>query len=217
MIIIQNTNPKLAALIISQYGMMTYAILFLIIMLETGLVVLPFLPGDSLLFVAGTAAAKGVMDLYLIIIILSAAAIIGDSINYSIGDYVGMNLLRKKFPYLVKKEYIDKTYDFYEKYGGLTIVIARFVPVVRSLAPFLAGVGTMKYRTFLFYNVIGGILWTVSFVLAGYFIGMIPIVQDNFNYIIYLVLAIAVVSAAGVVYGILRSVLCRKPGSGDQD
>jgi membrane-associated protein len=202
--------------VIGEYGLWTYLILFLIIMLETGLVILPFLPGDSLLFVAGTAAAKGVLSLPLIILVLAAAAVIGDSINYSIGNYMGLSVFRKKFPYLVKKEYIDRTYDFYEKYGGLTIVIARFVPVIRSLAPFLAGVGTMQYRKFLLYNIIGAVLWTLAFVLAGYFIGMIPIVQDNFNLVIYFVLAIAVLSAGGVVYGIIRSILSGKPDEGEE-
>ncbi len=193
-------------LIVSQYGAVTYGILFLIIMLETGLVFMPFLPGDSLLFVAGTSAANGFMDVYLLILLLGLAAIIGDSLNYTIGQYLGKKLIDNPRQHLIKKEHIEKTYRFYDRYGGLTIVIARFIPYVRSIAPFLAGVGTMQYRTFLMYNIVGAFLWTVCFVLAGYFIGTIPVVQENFDLVIYLVLGLAVFSAIGVAYGIIRTV-----------
>jgi membrane-associated protein len=193
-------------LIVSQYGAVTYVILFLIIMLETGLVFMPFLPGDSLLFVSGTSAANGFMDVYLLILLLGLAAIIGDSLNYTIGQFLGGKLIDNPRQHLIKKEHIEKTCRFYDKYGGLTIVIARFIPYVRSIAPFLAGVGTMQYRTFLMYNIIGAFLWTVCFVLAGYFIGTIPVVQENFDLVIYLVLGLAVFSAIGVAYGIIRTI-----------
>src|SRR5512145_305287 len=157
------------SLVVQEYGMWTYLILFLIIFFETGFVIFPFLPGDSLLFVGGAAAASGIMDLYLLLAAIIIGAVIGDTVNYWIGNYVGIHVFLERFPSLVKKEYIDETYRFYEKYGGATIFVARFVPVVRTFAPFLAGVGSMHYRRFLFYNVLGGICWAVSLGLAGYY------------------------------------------------
>lgn len=181
-------------LIIHHYGLWTYLILFFIITLETGLVVTPFLPGDSLLFVAGASASIGLIDPVLIILVFIAASIIGDTLNYWIGNYLGLNVFMKRFPFLVKKEYIDRTYGYFEHYGGKTIFIARFIPLIRTFAPFLAGVGNMAYRRFLLFNVLGAVAWSISFTLAGYVLGFHPFVQENINLLIYFVLAITVIT-----------------------
>lgn len=172
------------ASVIQEYGVWTYAILFLIIFLETGLVVMPFLPGDSLLFVGGAAAASGMIDLHLLIIVIILGAVIGDTVNYWIGNYLGIHIFYERFPTLVKKEYIDRTYGFYEKYGGATIFVARFVPLVRTFAPFLAGVGSMQYRKFIFYNILGAACWAVGLVLAGYYFGTLVVVKENMSLLI---------------------------------
>src|SRR5665647_3363870 len=143
--------------VVNDYGVWTYFILFFIIFFETGFVIFPFLPGDSLLFVCGAAAANGIMDLQWLLPAIIIGAVLGDTINYWIGNYLGIRVFLERFPSLVKKEYIDRTYGFYEKYGGATIFVARFVPVVRTFAPFLAGIGSMDYRRFLFYNILGGV------------------------------------------------------------
>lgn len=145
--------------VVNEYGMWTYIILFFIIFFETGFVILPFLPGDSLLFVCG-AAASGIMDLQWLFIAIILGAVLGDTVNYWIGNFLGIHVFLEQFPTLVKQEYIDRTYVFYERYGGSTIFIARFVPVVRTFAPFLAGIGSMNYKRFLFYNILGGFLDT---------------------------------------------------------
>jgi membrane-associated protein len=170
--------------VVQEYGMWTYLILFLIIFFETGFVIFPFLPGDSLLFVGGAAAASGILDLYLLLAAIILGAVIGDTVNYWIGNYIGIHVFLERFPSLVKKEYIDETYRFYEKYGGATIFVARFVPVVRTFAPFLAGVGSMHYRRFLFYNVLGGICWAVSIGLAGYYFGTMTVVKEHMSLLI---------------------------------
>ncbi len=168
--------------LIQDYGAWIYVILFLVVFAETGLVVTPFLPGDSLLFVAGTLAAAGGMDVGLLILLLCIAAILGDSVNYAIGSRVGERMVRDGR--LVKQEHVDRTHAFFERYGGKTIVIARFVPIVRTFAPFVAGLGKMSYPRFLAFNVSGGILWVVSLTLAGYFFGNLPIVKDNLSLVV---------------------------------
>ena len=183
---------KYINVVIQDYGQWTYLILFLIVFCETGLVVTPFLPGDSLLFVAGTFAALGSLNLTWLLVLLSAAAILGDTINYWIGNYIGPRVFQMQNSRIFKKEYLDRTHQFYEKYGPITIVIGRFVPIIRTFAPFLAGVGSMSYGKFLIYNVAGGILWIVLFTLGGYFFGNLPIVKKNFTFVIFAIIIISV-------------------------
>jgi membrane-associated protein len=194
--------------IVQCYGLWTYLILFGIIFFETGFVITPFLPGDSLLFVSGAAAASGILSLQLIIIAFFLGAVIGDTVNYWIGSYIGLHVLRERFPNLIRKEYIDRTYGFYEKYGGTTIFVARFVPIVRTFAPFLAGVGAMEYHRFLFYNVLGGIAWTLVVVLAGYYFGIFPIVRENMNILILLVILVTLATVVAIIAGIV--IACRQ-------
>ena len=182
--------------VIQQYGLWTYAILFLIIFIETGFVVLPFLPGDSLLFAAGTFAALKALKVGWLILALSAAAIIGDTVNYWVGHHVGPKVFCRDNARFFKKEYLDRTHAFYEKHGGKTIIIARFVPIIRSFAPFVAGIGRMSYGRFLAFNVIGGIGWVVLLVGAGYFFGNIPFVKDNYSVAILAIIAISTVPVA---------------------
>jgi membrane-associated protein len=181
--------------LIPQLGPWIYVLLFAIIFCETGLVVTPFLPGDSLLFAVGTFAALGAIDLTLIIGLLIIAAILGDTVNYWVGYWIGPKLAAEgKIPF-VKKSHLDKTHAFYEKYGNKTIVIARFVPIVRTLAPFVAGFGTMSYRQFMSYNVIGAFLWVLSCTLLGYFFGNLPWVRDNFSVVILAIIGISILPA----------------------
>jgi membrane-associated protein len=177
--------------LISQYGTWTHLILFLIVFCETGLVVTPFLPGDSLLFAAGTFAALGALDLWLVILLLIIAAIAGDTVNYWIGAYIGPRAFRGDIRFL-RKEYLDRTHAFYEKHGGKTIIMARFVPIIRTFAPFVAGVGAMSYPRFITYNVVGAVLWVGLFVLGGYFFGNISVVRENFTLVILAIIAISV-------------------------
>jgi membrane-associated protein len=184
--------------VIQQYGFWTYLILFLIIFCETGLVVTPFLPGDSLLFAAGALAAvdtTGTLNVWLLFVLLSAAAIAGDTVNYFIGRFLGHKIFEMRLPF-VKKEYLDRTHEFYEKYGGKTIILARFVPIVRTFAPFVAGVGSMTYSRFVAYNVVGGIVWIAIFVFGGYLIGNIPLIKDNFSIVTVLIILISVTPMA---------------------
>jgi len=186
---------KYLNLIISQFGAWTYALLFLIIFAETGLVITPFLPGDSLLFAAGTFAAVDSLNVIILFTTLTLAAILGDTVNYSFGKLLGRAAFRKYFK-IFKKEYLDKTQKFYDKYGVKTIVLARFVPIVRTFAPFIAGVGAMNYFKFLLYNVIGGIIWVALFVFGGYFFGNIQWVKDNFSLVILIIVALSFVPMA---------------------
>jgi membrane-associated protein len=186
--------------IISEYGTWTYLILFLIVFCETGLVVTPFLPGDSLLFAAGALAGLGLMRVDLLLILLIIAAIAGDTVNYWIGNYIGPRAFSGNIRFL-KKEYLERTHAFYEKHGGKAIILARFVPIIRTFAPFVAGVGAMTYSRFLFYNVVGGVVWVVLFVLAGYFFGNLPAVQENFTLVI---LAIIFISVVPMIYEFLK-------------
>jgi len=182
---------KHIAEIIQQYGTLTYIILFLVIFAETGLVFTPFLPGDSLLFAAGAFAAKGSFDVNLLFLILAVAAILGDTINYWIGHFFGMKVFNLNIKFL-KKEYVDRTHQFYEKYGGKTIIIARFVPIVRTFAPFVAGIGAMTYSKFFQFNIIGGILWTAIIIYSGYFFGNLEFVKNNFSFIVLAIIIISV-------------------------
>jgi membrane-associated protein len=178
--------------LISQYGTWTHLILFLIVFCETGLVITPFLPGDSLLFAAGTFAALGALDVRLVLLMLIVAAIAGDTLNYWVGAFIGPRAFRGDIRFL-RKDYLDRTHAFYEKHGGKTIILARFIPIIRTFAPFVAGVGAMSYPKFIAYNVIGAVLWVVLFVLGGYFFGNIPTVRDNFTLVILAIIAISVV------------------------
>jgi membrane-associated protein len=191
---------KYLDLIIQQYGTWTYLILFLIVFLETGLVVTPFLPGDSLLFAAGALAVKG-LNVPFLIVLLSIAAILGDTVNYWIGSYIGPKVFRKKHSLIFHPEYLERTHKFYDKYGAKTIVLARFVPIVRTFAPFIAGVGKMHYPKFLTYNVLGGILWVGLLTLAGHYFGAIPVVKENFELVI---IGIIVVSLIPVLIEFLK-------------
>jgi membrane-associated protein len=167
--------------VIEQWGVWTYLILFTIIFCETGLVVTPILPGDSLLFAAGTFAASGSLDLGILIVLLSVAAILGDTINYACGLVIGPKVFRYEKSRFFRREYLERTHEFYERHGGKTIIIARFIPIIRTFAPFVAGVGRMSYTRFATYNVVGGIVWIVLFCGGGYLFGNLPIVRDNFT------------------------------------
>jgi len=194
--------------IIAKYDTWTYLLLFLVIFMETGLVVTPFLPGDSLLFAAGTFASPALgspLNIWVLLVILSVAAILGDTVNYWIGHFIGPKAFSGNVRFL-KKEYLDRTHAFYEKYGGKTIVIARFVPIVRTFAPFVAGVGAMSYGKFISYNVIGGLAWVFLFTLAGYFFGNLPFVKDNFSFV---VIAIILISVMPAVYEVVKERLQR--------
>jgi membrane-associated protein len=186
-------DTHLAALV-QEYGTWTYAILSLIIFCETGLVVTPFLPGDSLLFATGTLAAGAELDVYVLFLLLAAAAILGDAVNYWVGHKVGEKLFDGRIPYL-KQSYLDRTHAFYERYGGKTIVIARFVPIVRTFAPFVAGAGSMSYAKFAMYNVTGAVLWIGSMLFGGYLFGNIPLIKDNFGIVVILIIIISIIPA----------------------
>ena len=173
--------------IVNSYGIMIYPLLFLIIFAETGLVVMPFLPGDSLLFAAGALAALGSMNIILLFLIITVAAILGDTLNYWIGYHLGSKVFREKSRFF-KKEYLIQTQAFYEKHGVKTIVLARFIPIIRTFAPFIAGIGKMNYSKFIAYNVIGGISWVALFIFGGYYLGSIPLIKNNFSIFILLII-----------------------------
>jgi len=179
----------------ADYGGWTYAILFTIVFLETGLVVTPFLPGDSLLFAAGAIASLGELDVWLLGILLTVAAVLGDTMNYQIGYYCGPRILRGESSRWLNKGHLQRTQQFFERYGGKTIILARFVPIVRTFAPFVAGVGAMQYRRFLAYNVVGGVIWVAGFVGAGYWFGQAPIVKRYFTLVVIGIIFISILPA----------------------
>lgn len=187
--------------IVNQFGILTYVILFLIIFAETGLVVTPFLPGDSLLFAVGALSATNILNIWIVYFSLIVAAILGDTVNYWIGHKLGPKVFKEKESKFFKKEYLIKTEKFYEKYGGKTIILARFLPILRTFAPFVAGVGKMHYQTFIFYNVIGAFLWVTIFVGLGYFFGSIEIIKKNFE---LAVIGIVLFSVAPIAYEFIR-------------
>lgn len=181
--------------IIQDYGLWTYLILFVIIFVETGLVAIPFLPGDSLLFAAGSFAALGALDIGWLAASLPLAAIAGDSTNYWIGRGIGAKLLAGKGSRFINKAYLDRTHNFYEKYGRKTIILARFVPIVRTFAPFVAGVGKMRYSQFITFSVVGSLCWIPIFVFGGFYFGNIPVVKRNFTLVIFAIIIISVLPA----------------------
>ncbi len=183
------------AQVAAQYGHWVYLILFLVIFAETGLVVMPFLPGDSILFIAGTVVATADLNVHLLVIVLIGAAILGDTVNYAIGHYIGPRAFDRPDSRWFRQEHLRRTQSFYDRYGGVTIIIGRFVPIIRTFAPFLAGVAGMTYTRFLSYNVVGAVLWIVSLVYAGYLFGNIPWVKNNLTLIVFLIVAISLIPA----------------------
>jgi membrane-associated protein len=195
--------------LVAQYGTTTYALLFLVVFCETGLVVTPFLPGDSLLFAAGAIASKGALDIHLLAALLFVAAVIGDAVNYAVGRAIGPQVFERKGSRIFKPEYLSRTQRFFEKYGSKTIVFARFVPIVRTFAPFLAGVGTMSYPKFAAYNIFGAFTWVGLFAYGGFFFGSQPWVEKNFKVVI---LAIIVLSILPAVIEVLRARRAERAG-----
>jgi membrane-associated protein len=196
--------------IIQDYGTLTYLILFFVIFMETGFVVTPFLPGDSLLFAAGTFAGMSHLNILALFVLLTGAAILGDTVNYWIGHLIGPRAFSGNIRFL-KKEYLDRTHAFYEKHGGKTIILARFIPIIRTFAPFVAGVGEMTYGKFISYNIIGGVAWVTLFTFGGYFFGSLPFVKENFTFVI---LAIIFISILPAIIEFIRGRL--KPGQEPQ-
>lgn len=186
---------KHLAEVVQTYGAWAYSLLFAIIFCETGLVVTPVLPGDSLLFAAGAIAAAGDLNVHLLALLLIVAAVLGDTVNYHIGKYIGPKVFEMKNSRVFKREYLERTHRFYERHGGKTIILARFVPIVRTFAPFVAGVGEMSYFRFLSYNVVGGIAWVLLFVYGGYFFSELPVVKNNFTLVIFAIIIISVMPA----------------------
>lgn len=193
--------------LIQKYGTYTYIIFFIIVFCETGLVITPFLPGDSLLFAAGTFCALGTLNVHFLVFILIISAILGDTVNYWIGNKFGEKILTKNNRF-IKKEHLIKTQKFYEKHGGKTIILARFIPIVRTFAPFVAGIGKMYYPRFLSFNIIGGIVWVVIFVYGGYFFGNIPIIKNNFTLTIMIIIILSI--SPGIIEFIRHKIAQRK-------
>ena len=187
--------------LVNNYGNWIYAILFAMVFCETGLVVLPFLPGDSMLFAAGTIAAVGDMNIFVLIGLLIVAAVLGDFVNFEIGKHFGQKLFSNPNSKIFKQSYLQKTHDYYERYGGRTIIIARFIPIVRTFAPFVGGMGNMNYAQFARYNIVGAVLWVVSFTTLGYFFGQLPFVKEHFSWIM---IAIIVFSVVPMIVEIIR-------------
>jgi len=182
---------KYLSLLVQQYGILTYVILFLIIFLETGLVVTPLLPGDSMLFAAGAIAAIGSMNIFTLLIVVYFAAILGDTVNYHIGKKIGKKILEKEEVRFINKEYLKKAQEFYEKHGSMTIVLARFIPIIRTFAPFVAGIGEMNYLKFIPYNMLGGGLWVSLFLCGGYFFGNLSFIKEHFSYVLIAIIIIS--------------------------
>jgi membrane-associated protein len=193
------------ATVAAQYGPWLYALLFAVIFAETGLVVLPFLPGDSILFIAGTVVAISGLNVHMLVGILAIAAILGDSVNYAVGHYIGPKVFHKPDSRWFKQEYLRRTQAFYDKYGGVTIIIGRFVPIIRTFAPFLAGVAGMPYHRFLAFNVVGGVLWIGSLVYAGYLFGNIPWVKQNLTWIVIGIVVVSLIPAIHTFFAERRS------------
>ena len=194
---------------VQQHGPWIYLLLFVIVFCETGLVVTPVLPGDSLLFVAGTVAAAAGMNIHLLAVLLIVAAILGDSLNYALGRWLGPRVFRSERSWLFRKDYLDRTNRFFDKHGGKTIIIARFLPIVRTYAPFVAGIGRMEYGRFLFFNVIGAAIWVVSLAYAGYFFGNLPIVKQNLSLVIVLIILLSI--TPGIVEVVRAKLAARGP------
>ncbi|MFH0936833.1 MAG: DedA family protein [Candidatus Daviesbacteria bacterium] len=197
---------KYLDILIQNFGFLTYVFLFLVIFAETGLVVTPFLPGDSLLFAVGTLSALGSLNIFFAWLIFTAAAILGDTINYWIGHFIGPKAFELNTR-LLNKKHLERTHNFYEKHGGKVIILARFIPIIRTFAPFVAGVGRMNYAKFLTYNIIGGLIWVSLFTLSGYFFGNIPIVKKNFSFVI---LAIIFISIIPILVDLLRNLKSKR-------
>ena len=195
------------ATVINLFGPLTYVILFLVVFAETGLVVTPFLPGDSLLFAVGTLAGGNYLNIFIVYITLLLAAILGDTVNYWIGHHLGPRVFSKENSRIFNKEYLKRTDEFYKKHGGKTIILARFVPIIRTFAPFVAGIGKMHYGTFLFYNILGGFLWVTSLTFAGYFFGQIPIIKENFEFV---VIGIVIISILPIFIEFIKHKLASK-------
>lgn len=198
---------KYLPVIIQSFGIWAYVLVFLVIFCETGLVVTPILPGDSLLFALGSFAALGALNIELLLILLCIAAIAGDTVNYAIGHFIGPKVFHYEDNRFFKKEYLKKTHQFYEKHGGITIIIARFMPIIRTFAPFVAGIGAMTYHKFILYNIAGGIAWVGAFLLGGYFFGNIPAVKNNFSVVIIAIVILSVLPGF-IEYG-RRRFFCR--------
>jgi membrane-associated protein len=194
-----------------QYGPWLYGILFLVIFAETGLVVFPFLPGDSILFIAGTVIAVAGLNIHVLVMVLIAAAILGDSVNYAVGRFIGPKVFHEPESRWFKREYLERTQAFYDKYGGLAIIIGRFVPIVRTFAPFLAGVAGMPYHRFLSFNVFGGVAWIASLVYAGYLLGNIPWVKQNLTYIVLGIVLVSLIPAISTYVKERREPKPKKP------
>lgn len=192
---------KYLMVITENYGLLTYGILFLVIFCETGLVVTPFLPGDSLLFASGALAALGSLNIFTLFIVLFFAVVLGDNINYHLGKYIGIRLLNKKNLMLIKEDHLIKTQNFYDKYGGIAIILARFMPIIRTFAPFVAGIGNMKYIKFFTFSLLSSLLWVSLCTFGGFFFGNLPFVKDNFSLV---VVAIIGISLLPIIIGYLR-------------
>ncbi|MBX4261394.1 DedA family protein [Clostridium estertheticum] len=203
---------KYLTLMVQQYGMLTYGVLFLIIFIETGLVITPFLPGDSMLFAAGALAGIGSMSIFTLLIISYLAAILGDTANYFIGKKIGKKILAKEKVRFINKEYLIRAQEFYEKHGSMTIVIARFIPIIRTFAPFVAGIGNMNYSKFVPYNIVGGGLWVSLFLGGGYFFGNLSFVKTHFSYMLVAIIIISLLP--GVIVFIKEK---RKKNEGNED
>lgn len=189
--------------IITEYGTLTYLILFLIVFTETGLVFMPLLPGDSLLFAAGAlAASTGALNVWLIIVLLIIAALLGDNVNYFVGKFLGTKIKEREQILFLKKEYLERTEDFYAKHGGKTVIMARFIPIIRTVAPFVAGAGSMTYSKYILFCVLGALLWVPTLTLAGYFLGNIPVVKNNFEIVIFGVIGVSVLP---IIWGYIKA------------